>query len=290
MLSRDRLVQVFLHGALGDEFGAEHAFAINTPREAVRALDVNFPGFRAAMLKHQRYGLFVDGDWRDGDDAAVLPVSKQLHIVPIIEGRGPMLAPLILAAVPALGVVGSEIVAGLIVTALLWGVSMLFFSPPAAEKGADKSESYMFSGAENTTAQGAAVPVIYGRCFVGSVVISAGLSVGDQQIKGRSGRSMLVGRSDEPQRTDFPDAISHGPGVPATPPLVLQEIHGIGSRIFRVGPEGWRHVGTVALIEPGGTHRDVDVFIPPDAGQPYRWDYWRGFERYQPGEQGMLEA
>lgn len=281
---REALVRVFLHGALGDEFGPEHAFAIRSPREAVAALAANYPDFRQAFLRYARYALFVDGDWRDMEDAPVLPVSREVHFIPIVEGQGPLIAPLILAAVPALGTIGANIVAGIIVTALMWGISQLFFKPEEAKAGDDKSESYIFSGAENTTLQGSAVPVIYGRCFVGSVVVSAGLSVGDQQINSSSGRSAVAAeRGDYPQSPIDPRALSNR-GVPEQPAIELLEV---APGRFRLGPVGWRHVGVVALLEQDG-NREVDLFMPPEAGMPYRWDYWRGFERYQPGETGLL--
>ena len=48
-------------------------------------------------------------------------------------------------------------------------------------KEAAKLANYSFSGITNTARQGMAVPIIYGRCFVGSAVISSGLDV-DQVV------------------------------------------------------------------------------------------------------------
>ncbi|NBT52728.1 MAG: tail assembly protein, partial [Marivivens sp.] len=50
---------------------------------------------------------------------------------------------------------------------------------PENNEIADNRASYIFNGAENLTAQGNPVPILYGRMRVGSVVISAGLSVED---------------------------------------------------------------------------------------------------------------
>ena len=44
---------------------------------------------------------------------------------------------------------------------------------------ADNRASYIYNGAVNLTAQGNPVPILYGRMQVGSVVVSAGLSVED---------------------------------------------------------------------------------------------------------------
>jgi predicted phage tail protein len=44
-------------------------------------------------------------------------------------------------------------------------------------KEAARLESFTFSGIVNTSKQGMAVPICYGRAFVGSAVISSGLDV-----------------------------------------------------------------------------------------------------------------
>lgn len=294
MLSRDRLVRVVLYGPLADEFGQEHSYAVHTPQEAVRALSANFPGFRPALVKHDRYGIFADGDWREGEDAALLPVSRELHLVPIIEGRA-FAAPLMGIAIggTTLGAIGTQLLIGVVVSALVWGVSQLFAKPVETDDSDKRDESYIFSGADNTTQQGSAVPVVYGRCFVGSVVISASIEVTDQQITGSSGGRTAMRdytheglRGDQPQDPTSPLALRGGED-PLMPPLELQNV-GLPDRpIMRVGPVGWRHMGMVVLLEED-EYREVDLFIPPEAGSPYRWDYWRGFERWQPGETGML--
>lgn len=178
-----KFVMVRLHGILGDQYGPEHRFAINSPREAINALDANFPGFRRDFLAVKHYGLLVDGDWRDEDtcpDVANAPIGRELDICPIIEGR--IYAP-ILAGVQALvgtGVI-STVIAGTITIGLSIAASLLLAPKPkkATSDAGTKNENYIFAGPENVTEQGVAVPLIYGRCFVGSVVISAGLEVAE---------------------------------------------------------------------------------------------------------------
>jgi predicted phage tail protein len=48
-------------------------------------------------------------------------------------------------------------------------------------KEAARLESFTFSGITNTAQQGLPVPIVYGRAFIGSAVISSGLDV-DQLI------------------------------------------------------------------------------------------------------------
>jgi hypothetical protein len=129
--------------------------------------------------------------------------------------------------------------------------------------------------------------VVYGRCYVGSVVVSAGISVGDQRITGAIGTTVDE-RTDQPQNPNAPHALTGS--TSEMPTLVLQNVGAPDVPIMRVGPEGWRHAGMVTVVDDDGLYREVDLFVPPEAGSAYRWDYWRGFERYQPGEQGMLGA
>lgn len=71
----------------------------------------------------------------------------------------------------ALGMIGLSLVMG--------GIGQML-SPPPPEfdmKQANKLENYSFSGVTNTNQVGTAIPVAYGRVFVGSSVISSGLDV-----------------------------------------------------------------------------------------------------------------
>jgi predicted phage tail protein len=79
------------------------------------------------------------------------------------------------AAVSAtVGAVGTSLVLGGIAQAISPTPS-----PSSLERGreAARLESFSFSGITNTTQQGLPVPIAYGRVFVGSAVISAGLDV-----------------------------------------------------------------------------------------------------------------
>lgn len=285
-MEKRKLVAVHLYGDLAEEFGAHHEYGIRNPAEAVRALSANYPDFRRRFVATERYHILADGDWRDGMDGVDLPVSREVHIVPHIEGSAPLGAALVGMAVPALaGTFAAQLVGGLLVTALLWGVSQLFSKPKAADPGETNSDSYIFTGANNTAVQGSAVPVIYGRNYVGSVVISAGLSVGDIAIT--TAAQQLYAREQVPLTVDA--QMLQNDGVPDAPPIVLQDVSTNADQpSFRLGPDGWIMVGVVSLLD-GEIYRTVEIWIPPEAGHPYKWDYMRGFHRYLPGETGMLE-
>lgn len=180
-------VTVRLHGPLGERYGDLHQFYIRSPKEAIDALDANYPGFRRDFLAIPTYALFVDGDYRDESncpDVANAPIGKELDICPMIEGRFDPVS-LIAGAVTALSGgaitgVAATVVGGIITLGLLTGISLLL-APKQKKVNRDsgKDDNYMFSGAENVTEQGAPVPLVYGRCFVGSVVISAGFEVAE---------------------------------------------------------------------------------------------------------------
>tara|TARA_Y100000361_G_scaffold67187_1_gene59082 strand:- start:5787 stop:6443 length:657 start_codon:yes stop_codon:yes gene_type:complete len=85
----------------------------------------------------------------------------------------------------SMGLVGiGTVIAGNIGISLVLGGVAQMLSPTPKPPGLSESggeatrlESNSFSGIVNTVRQGVAVPIVYGRAFVGSAVISAGLDV-----------------------------------------------------------------------------------------------------------------
>lgn len=188
------LVSINLYGVLAEKYGDHHRFAISTPREAINAMDCNFPGFRRDFLLHDRYLIRVDGDRIDDIDDQLVPqypVLREIDIVPVIDGQVPLVAWGITALTAgAIAGTAATILASVITIGLLVGVSMLL-TPKVKQKTSQKAEdkaseakndSYMFSGPENVTEQGVAVPIVYGWVHCGTVVISAGLEVSEMPI------------------------------------------------------------------------------------------------------------
>lgn len=139
--------------------------------------------------------------------------AKTISIVPVLSGAGGGLGRIfagigLVAAAILLGPGGAlagglltlgaqavPIVAGIGLSLALSGVSQMLSPVPklstsmpsqrASYTGAQNGdradpkrlESYSFSGIQNTSAQGLPVPIIYGRVWVGSVTISAGIDV-----------------------------------------------------------------------------------------------------------------
>ena len=59
---------------------------------------------------------------------------------------------------------------------------MLTPVPPVLEREQDPRLSFNFSGIQNTSRAGVAVPVIYGEVLTGSVVISAGIETAQVEV------------------------------------------------------------------------------------------------------------
>ena len=89
----------------------------------------------------------------------------------------------------AMGIIGgafASAVGFLGVSLVVGGVAQMLSPTPtfsSFERGkeAARLESFTFSGITNTVQQGMPVPICYGRCYIGSAVISSGLDV-DQLV------------------------------------------------------------------------------------------------------------
>ena len=181
----NELVTVRLWGPLGDEFGREHAFAIRTPVEALAALDANYPGFRRAMIKYDRYYIAADQELRN-QETVYFPVSREVDIVPAVQGDWFAVPAIVTAIGFTAGTTAftiASIAVGLLLSALLIGVSLLLTpKPKKTNQDDERKESNAFSSPDNTVGQGAAIPIVYGRVFCGSVVVSVGIETSDQAI------------------------------------------------------------------------------------------------------------
>ena len=295
----DRLVAIHLHGPLADRFGSPHHLAVLTPREAVQAIDANHPGFLAAFAEHNRYAIYADGDWRDGDAAAALPVSREMHFCPMIEGEAPVGIALVGLLVPSIaGTVTATIIGSLLVTGLLIGISLLFKpKAPGAGEAEAREEGFAFSGPENVTGQGVAVPLIYGRVYAGSVVISAGQDVSQLYATGpNAGKPIPPSPPSFMAKMTAPRRKFNQPRAQEPPPLD-RSLEGAGTDHLRQPPEegwppiiqdpvyGWRPEGWVPASiqwvaeEQDESRKQVMVWQPDyeTADGTYNWNMVRGF-------------
>ncbi len=208
---------VKVYGALRERLGqCRFELDVATPAQALKALCVNFPGLDKWLIDSEQdgvgYRVRVGKQAATPDDVSVLalPWSERevFSITPVIAGAGGgfgrvLLGGLLIGAsflLPGAGLFGasafgafggpiaaagtlttvgtalSAIGAGLVLT----GVSQIISPTPPSGlelKEANRIQNFSFSGITNTTQQGLAVPIAYGRVVVGSAVISSGFDV-----------------------------------------------------------------------------------------------------------------
>lgn len=197
--------RIVLHGSLR-KFGEYFEMDVATAAEAVRAIGSQIPEFyehiRAGAYHIVRCARHADPLEKtprsvslESDDLSDLKLGRgDLHIIPVVRGakRGGFLKIILgialigaalffsggALATPLVGSVTYGNVAAIGVAMVVSGISQML--TPHQDKDKDDS-SYTSSGPSNTGDQGAAVPLNYGQCFVGGVLISAGMSI--EQLK-----------------------------------------------------------------------------------------------------------
>ncbi len=202
------LSKIKVYGRLA-RFLGERTFEaeISTPLHAFKFLLANFPQVEKHMME-QNYCIKVGKDEID-ETELFNPIGQQeVKIVPVATGSrgltrvlaGAALIGLTLATGGATGAAFSGISftgagAGLsgalaaaagnlgIYLALSGTAQMLTPVPqPPGVSEDPQSQNFSFSGVQNTSRAGTAIPVIYGEIFAGSLVVSAGIDT--VQIKG----------------------------------------------------------------------------------------------------------
>ena len=200
------LRNIHLFGDLADHCGGieTHRFDVKSTGEAMRALEVNYPGFRNKIKRDEKY-FVVCGEVKEenalDDQTIFMNFHKgDFYISPEIGGSKSMfgaIATAVLGAVlmvvsiwvPPAGALGY----GLLTKGFVFAVGLSLFasgilgaiSPPAKigdygeREDAEAREGYLFDGPTNTTEQGGPVPLLYGRVLAGSILISSALDVED---------------------------------------------------------------------------------------------------------------
>lgn len=194
---------IHLYGHLKKTFGPSFKFDVRTAGEALRALNCAFPGKFIQALQTGSYKI-VRGDKRNGTFLDLELVNSfnlgraDLHIIPVAKGAsnskgtaktilgvaliggaiflsgGTLAAPLSQLGT-AVSIGGTSLgftwgtVAAIGLGLTLSGISTLMSNPATST---DKTDSYSISGPTNTGQQGAAIPLIYGECIVGSIGVS----------------------------------------------------------------------------------------------------------------------
>ncbi|EMC8781461.1 tail assembly protein, partial [Providencia rettgeri] len=85
----NELKTIRLYGQLGTLFGREHKLAINSPREAIKALSVLYEGFEQFLANAHLKGLVFavfKGKRNISEDELNLDTSEEIRIAPVIKG------------------------------------------------------------------------------------------------------------------------------------------------------------------------------------------------------------
>ena len=204
---------VKVYGALRELLGkTRFEFVADTPAQAMRALLVNFPQLEQWLIDSEKngvaYRVTVGKQKIHNDDVSGLfsPWSERevFSITPVMTGAGRGVNSLLLGVVligaaivfapagatvlgikgagggllgGALGTFGASVVGTVGLSLAFGGIAQMLSPVPKPPREATRLESNSFSGIQQTVRQGVPVPIAYGRVFVGSAVVSAGLDV-----------------------------------------------------------------------------------------------------------------
>ena len=114
--------------------------------------------------------------------------AKVIRFTPILQGSGKYAQIIVAAVLIVAGSILNSYGFGIGQPMVQAGISMglsgvinLFVSPSKNSGTSDDSvTSYYFDGPVNTTQQGVPVPLVFGRCKVGSMVINSGIEMKDK--------------------------------------------------------------------------------------------------------------
>ena len=198
------LRKIKLYGELAKFVGQKTFEAeVNNAAQAVRFLVTNFPTVEKYM-SDKYYKVIID-NWELEEKELHYPTGQNdIQIVPVIGGAGGgagrriLFGAILIGAsfmFPGAGMFGTTGLfgAGPAVTGgfftkmgtyvsvmgasmVLGGIDqMLTPTPPIPEESQDPRKSFNFSGIQNTSKAGVAVPIHYGRVITGSITVSANI-------------------------------------------------------------------------------------------------------------------
>ncbi|WP_432217491.1 tail assembly protein [Pseudomonas kribbensis] len=182
--------RILLGGSAGKLFGREHIYELSTgdTREAVKAIDVNHPGFAKYLADAKRKGLefaVFRNRKNIGERELKLGGAQEIRIVPVIAGskRAGLFQTVLGVVLIAMSSVtnGATLAPGI---ALAAGGVIQMLSPQATglkqSSSPENAPSYAFGSAKNTTASGNPVPICIGHRRWGGMIISASIYAEDR--------------------------------------------------------------------------------------------------------------
>lgn len=182
--------RILLSGSAGKLFGREHIYELSTgdTREAVKAIDVNHPGFAKYLADANRKGLefaVFQNRKNIGERELKLGGAQEIRIVPVIAGskRAGLFQTVLGVVLIAMSSItnGATLAPGI---ALAAGGVIQMLSPQATglkqSTSPENAPSYAFGSAKNTTASGNPVPICIGQRRWGGIIISASIHAEDK--------------------------------------------------------------------------------------------------------------
>ena len=200
------LRKIKLYGELAKFLGQKTFEAeVHNAAQAIRFLVVNFPQLEAHMAD-RHYKVSV-ANWELTEEELHYPNGQEdIKIIPVVGGAGGrgvgrfLLGAVMIGAAIYTGgaslkfsggfftgtgfAAGTAAIAGNIGIALAFQGLAQMLTPVETipEREQDPRLSFNFSGIQNTSRAGVAVPVIYGQVLTGSVVISAGIETAQVEV------------------------------------------------------------------------------------------------------------
>lgn len=189
------LSKIKVYGRLARFLGQRSFNAeIKSPLDAFKFLCANYPKLEAHIAK-QNYCIKVGNYTIDENEIEIPTGSQEIRIIPIIIGSkgltkviaGIAIVGLVVATggVGAIGLAGGTGLLGFAgnvgIFLALSGVSEMISPTPKPPGVSDdpQQRNFSFSGVQNTSRAGIAIPVVYGEIFTGSIVVSAGIDTED---------------------------------------------------------------------------------------------------------------
>tara|TARA_Y100000114_G_scaffold108231_1_gene101643 strand:+ start:30 stop:632 length:603 start_codon:yes stop_codon:yes gene_type:complete len=196
------LSKVKVYGELADFCGGQNQFeaVINQPIDAVRFLKANFAGLEKHMSS-QFYKVYM-GEHNIDEELLDFPSGGlDIKIIPVVTGAGNVGKIIAGVALIGLGMITGQMgfisllkepvlaSGGIQWFALSGKIGMLLVlsgvaglltpTPELPDDETDPIKSFSFSGVQQTTRAGTAIPVVYGKTLVGSIPISTKVETND---------------------------------------------------------------------------------------------------------------
>jgi len=164
---------------LGNEFREKYGYEprdipinVKSAKEMLRALQSQFRGFNELVKEYPYYTIKRGSTLKNSkfvtpEEQDVQYYDEDWYIIPVPAGGVEWLVSV------GFTVFWANVTVMVVMMAVSFGLNYLLAPDPNTSSFEEKKSSYLFDGPINTSKPGSTVPVAYGECFVGSVIVSA---------------------------------------------------------------------------------------------------------------------